>query len=110
MNPKVHIAVNIAKLWTSEISYWIINGICNQHYDNQRSRQDENTLKESEKHQSKVLFIDLKKKGKYDNNNGVKIQAVNILKYYSSSHISKMLTWLGLIISLITIGLFFNKL
>ena len=58
VNPKVHIAVNIAKLQTGEISYRIINGICNQHYDNQRSRQDENTLKESEKHQSKVLFID----------------------------------------------------
>ena len=104
----VCIAVKIAELQSCEITYWIIDGICNQHYDNQRSRQDENTLKESEKHQSKVL--DFFKKGKYDNNNGVKIQAVNILKYFSSSHISKMLTWLGLIISLITIGLFFNKL
>ena len=36
VNPKVHIAVNIAKLWTGEIPYWIINGICNQDYDNQR--------------------------------------------------------------------------
>ena len=43
--PKVQIAVNIAKLWTGEISYWIINGICNQHYDNQRGHQVENNLK-----------------------------------------------------------------
>jgi hypothetical protein len=59
----VCIAVKIAELQSCEITYWKIDGICNQHYDNQRSRQDENTLKESEKHQSKVLFIDLKKKG-----------------------------------------------
>ena len=45
VNPKVHIAVNIAKLWTGEILYWIINGICNQDYDNQRGHQVENNLK-----------------------------------------------------------------
>ena len=55
------IAVKIAELQSCEMTYWIIDGICNQHYDNQWSHQDENTLKESEKHQSKVLFIDFKK-------------------------------------------------
>ena len=59
--PKVCIAVNIAELRSCEITYRIIDGICNQHYDNQRGHQDENTLQESEKPQSKVIFIDFKK-------------------------------------------------
>ena len=82
-DPKICIAVNIAELRSCEIACWIIDGICNQHDNNQRGHQDENTLQESEKPQSKVTFIDFKKRGK-DDNNGVKIQGVNILKYFSS--------------------------
>ena len=84
--PKVCIVVNVAELGSCEITYWIIDGICNQHYDNQRGHQVENTLEESEKPQSKVIFIHFKKGGGGDNNNGVKIQAVNTLKYGSFSH------------------------
>ena len=62
-DPKVCIAVNIAELRSCNITYWIIDGICNQHYDNQRGHQFENTLEESEKLQSKVIFIDFKKTG-----------------------------------------------
>ena len=67
-DPKVCIAVNIAELRSCEITYWIIYGICNQHYDNQRGHQLENTLEESEKPQSKVIFIDFKKRGGNNNN------------------------------------------
>ena len=85
-HPQVCIVVNKAELWSCEITYRIIDGICNQHYDNQRGHQVENTLEESEKPQSKVIFIHFKKGGGGDNNNGVKIQAVNTLKYGSFSH------------------------
>ena len=56
-HPKECIAVNIAELRSCEITYWIIDGICNQHYDNQRGHQVENTLEESEKPQSKVILL-----------------------------------------------------
>ena len=59
-HPKECIAVNIAELRSCEITYWIIDGICNQHYDNQRGHQVENTLEKSEKPQLKVLLIDLR--------------------------------------------------
>ena len=66
-DPKVCIAVNIAELRSCEITYWIIDGICNQHDNNQRGHQDENTLEESETPQSKVIFIIITKKGGKDN-------------------------------------------
>ena len=85
-HPKECIAVNIAELRSCEITYWIIDGICNQHYDNQRGHQVENTLEESENPQSKVIFIDFKKRGRgTDINGSLKIQAVNTLEYFSFS-------------------------